>query len=401
MLKDLIAAETVAPEKCAGCGIPIRDRYYLLVADRAWHNQCLRCCKCLHNLEAELSCYSREGNIYCKDDYYRHFSARRCARCGNGISASDLVMRAKDLIFHVNCFSCLICGQLLRGGDTAGIRDGRVFCGEHYESEVLSEPETISPQFFPVTTAGGMSVQPSPQKGRPRKRKLATPQPPSLLLDATGPQHLGHPQHPSCPSQQQQQQQQQTPTQPQAPQLQTQQTNPPQPLEALDAGTPLRLDLLHKELNVNSLDLSTYDGSQSPGSGGALTPNCRTKRMRTSFKHHQLRTMKSYFAINQNPDAKDLKQLAQKTGLSKRVLQVWFQNARAKWRRNVMRQDVGMGGPGHGMGGLPSIGSGALHHQHHHSASGPNGAGDPLHANDLSSTQVLEEMHNMTFAELY
>lgn len=48
----------------------------------------------------------------------------------------------------------------------------------------------------------------------------------------------------------------------------------------------------------------------------------KTKRMRTSFKHHQLRTMKSYFAINHNPDAKDLKQLAQKTGLTKRVLQV-------------------------------------------------------------------------------
>lgn len=48
----------------------------------------------------------------------------------------------------------------------------------------------------------------------------------------------------------------------------------------------------------------------------------RAKRMRTSFKHHQLRTMKSYFAINHNPDAKDLKQLSQKTGLPKRVLQV-------------------------------------------------------------------------------
>lgn len=71
-----------------------------------------------------------------------------------------------------------------------------------------------------------------------------------------------------------------------------------------------------------SLDMSSYDGSQSPRSGGALTPTSRSKRMRTSFKHHQLRTMKSYFAINQNPDAKDLKQLAQKTGLSKRVLQV-------------------------------------------------------------------------------
>ncbi|KAJ9589845.1 hypothetical protein L9F63_027895, partial [Diploptera punctata] len=54
-----------------------------------------------------------------------------------------------------------------------------------------------------------------------------------------------------------------------------------------------------------------------PGSNGQQ----RTKRMRTSFKHHQLRTMKSYFAINHNPDAKDLKQLSQKTGLPKRVLQ--------------------------------------------------------------------------------
>lgn len=59
----------------------------------------------------------------------------------------------------------------------------------------------------------------------------------------------------------------------------------------------------------------------------------RQKRMRTSFKHHQLRVMKSYFELNHNPDAKDLKQLSQKTGLSKRVLQVWFQNARAKFRR--------------------------------------------------------------------
>uniref|UniRef100_A0A0R3S1M7 Homeobox domain-containing protein n=1 Tax=Elaeophora elaphi TaxID=1147741 RepID=A0A0R3S1M7_9BILA len=59
--------------------------------------------------------------------------------------------------------------------------------------------------------------------------------------------------------------------------------------------------------------------------------------MRTSFKHHQLRTMKSYFNLNHNPDAKDLKQLAQRTGLTKRVLQVWFQNARAKFRRNSIQ----------------------------------------------------------------
>lgn len=66
--------------------------------------------------------------------------------------------------------------------------------------------------------------------------------------------------------------------------------------------------------------LAAYDASV--GSPGPVHQSQRTKRMRTSFKHHQLRTMKNYFAVNQNPDAKDLKQLAQKTGLSKRVLQV-------------------------------------------------------------------------------
>lgn len=63
-------------------------------------------------------------------------------------------------------------------------------------------------------------------------------------------------------------------------------------------------------------------GRGGPGTPGIPGSNSRTKRMRTSFKHHQLRTMKSYFAINHNPDAKDLKQLSQKTGLPKRVLQV-------------------------------------------------------------------------------
>ncbi|RWS31011.1 LIM/homeobox protein Lhx9-like protein [Leptotrombidium deliense] len=68
--------------------------------------------------------------------------------------------------------------------------------------------------------------------------------------------------------------------------------------------------------------------------------------MRTSFKHHQLRAMKNYFSYNQNPDAKDLKNLAHKTGLTKRVLQVWFQNARAKWRRNNNKQHDQVTGDG-------------------------------------------------------
>lgn len=74
-----------------------------------------------------------------------------------------------------------------------------------------------------------------------------------------------------------------------------------------------------------NIEMAFGPGGLSSGAGGNGGPGSghqRTKRMRTSFKHHQLRTMKSYFHHNHNPDAKDLKQLSQKTGLPKRVLQV-------------------------------------------------------------------------------
>ena len=56
-------------------------------------------------------------------------------------------------------------------------------------------------------------------------------------------------------------------------------------------------------------------------SGPAASRPTRPKRIRTTFKYHELQLMKSYFELNHNPDNNDLKQLSLKTGLSKRVLQ--------------------------------------------------------------------------------
>ncbi|KAL8599735.1 hypothetical protein ACOMHN_031890 [Nucella lapillus] len=102
------------------------------------------------------------------------------------------------------------------------------------------------------------------------------------------------------------------------------------------------------------MDVGDRPGDVLDREGGYGHTPPRQKRVRTSFKHHQLRTMKSYFALNHNPDAKDLKQLAQKTGLSKRVLQVWFQNARAKYRRNLLKQQQDSDKPGSGAATSPS-----------------------------------------------
>ncbi|XP_023290148.1 LIM/homeobox protein Lhx9 [Orussus abietinus] len=372
---------------CGGCGREICERWYLRAADRAWHCGCLRCCHCRLPLAAELTCFARDGNIYCKEDYYRLFAVSRCARCRAGISASELVMRARDLVYHVACFTCASCGTPLNKGDHFGQREGLVYCRPHYElvccaadygsASGSAEDSLIgSPGVSPVPAYYGVAEQ-SPhgglgglgalgalgvpgaagpgqaaQKGRPRKRKLSEAAAGSDLPVTM----------------------------------------------RLAAGA---LELLHpSELSSSMESLSAYEAS-SVGSPGSVHQSQRTKRMRTSFKHHQLRTMKSYFAINQNPDAKDLKQLAQKTGLSKRVLQVWFQNARAKWRRNMLRQEGGVGNSGNGAGtpaasgadGSPPVGPGPAHLA--------DGSGLPPAS--IEELHALRHLHpgRVTFSGLY
>ncbi|XP_051508535.1 LIM/homeobox protein Lhx2-like [Myxocyprinus asiaticus] len=285
---------------CAGCGGKISDRYYLLAVDKQWHMRCLKCCECKLNLESELTCFSKDGSIYCKEDYYRRFSVQRCARCHLGISASEMVMRARDLVYHLNCFTCTTCNKMLTTGDHFGMKDSLVYCRLHFETLIqgdfpthFNHTDVVPNKGLGTTGPLGLSYYNgvnTVQKGRPRKRKSPGPGADLAAYNAAL----------SCNE---------------------------------NDGDPMDRD-------------SQYSTSQ------------KTKRMRTSFKHHQLRTMKSYFAINHNPDAKDLKQLAQKTGLTKRVLQVWFQNARAKFRRNLLRQEnTGMDKASDGSnlpGGTPS-----------------------------------------------
>lgn len=48
------------------------DRYYLLAVDKQWHLRCLKCCECKLALESELTCFAKDGSIFCKEDYYRY-----------------------------------------------------------------------------------------------------------------------------------------------------------------------------------------------------------------------------------------------------------------------------------------------------------------------------------------
>ena len=65
---DVDSAEAGA---CAGCGSVINDRHFLVVSDKQWHIDCLRCASCQQTLECDFSCFTRDGEMYCKEDYIR------------------------------------------------------------------------------------------------------------------------------------------------------------------------------------------------------------------------------------------------------------------------------------------------------------------------------------------
>lgn len=106
----------------------------------------------------------------------RRFSVQRCARCHLGISASEMVMRARDSVYHLSCFTCSTCNKTLTTGDHFGMKDSLVYCRAHFETLLQGE---YAPQLSYTELAaksGGLGLPyfngaGTVQKGRPRKRK--------------------------------------------------------------------------------------------------------------------------------------------------------------------------------------------------------------------------------------
>ena len=61
----------------------------------------------------------------------------------------------------------------------------------------------------------------------------------------------------------------------------------------------------------------------------------KSKRVRTTFTEEQLHVLQANFLLDSNPDGQDLERIANLTGLSKRVTQVWFQNMRARHKKHL------------------------------------------------------------------
>lgn len=112
------------------------------VADRSYHEDCLSCSAC--SCPLSHSCFTRDLKLYCRNDYERIYGVKcvKCARCLEKINCSELVMRVANLVFHVECFACCMCGQTLPPGAHYVLRQGQPICRRDYEHEYyLSSPQ--------------------------------------------------------------------------------------------------------------------------------------------------------------------------------------------------------------------------------------------------------------------
>jgi hypothetical protein len=87
-----------------------------------------------------------------------------------------MVMRARDSVYHLSCFTCSTCNKTLTTGDHFGMKDSLVYCRAHFETLLQGEyPPQLSYTEL-AAKSGGLALPyfngtGTVQKGRPRKRK--------------------------------------------------------------------------------------------------------------------------------------------------------------------------------------------------------------------------------------
>ena len=88
--------------------------------------------------------------------------------------------------------------------------------------------------------------------------------------------------------------------------------------------------------------MRTHSGINGPnhrngGNGsGQKRKDTKTTRVRTVLNEKQLHTLRTCYAANCRPDALMKEQLTEMTGLSARVIRVWFQNKRCKDKKRSL-----------------------------------------------------------------
>ncbi len=262
------------------------------------HEDCMRCCTCSERLETR--CYVRNGAVYCRADYVRLFWPR-CAGCGAVLEATAAVQRVGETggYYHPACFACCHCARPLAKGDRFGQDpQGRVLC----ETDFLASQEDELKAVKTHHHIDDAEEQENEQETMNTKQEV----------------------FPDSPEKSEE--------------------------EEEDGASDKENEATKGEEEEGEGDDEEEDKKE--GKDG------KRRGPRTNITAKQLEMLKTVFVATPKPTRLMREQLAKETGLSMRVIQVWFQNKRSKEKRmHQLRYMSAMGGFSRGGGGGP-----LLHH---------------------------------------
>lgn len=259
------------------------------------------------------------AECYALFNRHRLFGAR-CAKCAIAFSKSDLVMRARECIYHLDCFRCMACSRQLVPGDEFALRDDGLYCKADFEvvergnnnndSEIVMDnvdEQDVDSDNSSSTAVGQNSTSNNSNVSSARSSKsfsflIFSPSAPSLFSPSVGVQctHAC-----ACCIY----------------------------LLSIASGCAERASN-YRQCFLFIPEIGTRNER------GSRKSDHKTTRVRTVLNEKQLHTLRTCYAANPRPDALMKEQLVEMTGLSPRVIRVWFQNKRCKDKKKsiLMKQ---------------------------------------------------------------
>ncbi|CAD6194679.1 unnamed protein product [Caenorhabditis auriculariae] len=269
---ESIGVDLDMQNKCSHCGASILEKMLCKIDGRSYHESCVKCSVCEEPLVAK--CFNKHGRIYCRQHYFKDCSAHRCAGCKEGISPSDMVYKLRTgLVFHVSCHCCATCGRSLNPGEQILVDEGSrtVACMSHYD-------ETSAPPSWSM---------PLPQLNSQDASSLPPPSVEDGVCESM----------PSCSSE-----------------------------HFVDFS-----DFhIKKEVDTYGYNFESFSFADFCDDDSKMM---KRRGPRTTIKQNQLDVLNEMFSSTPKPSKHARAKLSLETGLSMRVIQVWFQNRRSKERR--------------------------------------------------------------------
>ncbi|KAM9456171.1 insulin gene enhancer protein ISL-1-like [Clarias gariepinus] len=226
-----------------------------------------------------------------------------CLGCGLQIRDRFVLSVFPDLRWHVACLKCVECQQNLDESQTCFMKDGKTLCKDDYirlyTTKCAKCPKSFSSHDYVMRA--GVNIYHVQCFRCERCDRQLLPGDEFTIRDG----YLHCTDH-----------------------------------ENFDHGF---LTLTHDSTHVSELGRCDEgaDTSQSSGEGDTGWPVApikpeKTARVRTALSQSQLHVLRTCYNTNPRPDATMKEQLMELTGLSSRVIRVWFQNKRCKDKKRRM-----------------------------------------------------------------